>query len=265
MRIRIPSLLIAATIGLAPTPAGAADLEVFSTNFDSGIPATFTGAGFLEAVQGYAGVGPAGNTFTGSFLRDSTGWLGQPAQPVVLTLTNLPSHTSVDVRFLLATIDTWDGDFSVPNAPVPDRFILKVNGVAVFDRTICNSNYPNPQQSYVPAPGAALDTRPYADRGFQVRTDFGDVAWNFGAEPSLQNIPHTSSTLTVEWSAGGAGWQGDFDESFAIDNVQVVLHGVAPPVPGASALPLLLLNAALLAGGAWLLGRRRVPAVASRG
>jgi hypothetical protein len=44
-------------------------------------------------------------------------------------------------------------------------------------------------------------------------------------EPAFENIPHTSSTLTVEWFASGAGWQAGDDESWAIDNVEVIVKG----------------------------------------
>jgi len=44
-----------------------------------------------------------------------------------------------------------------------------------------------------------------------------------GLDPVFQNIPHTAGTLTIEWFAGGSGWQGGSDESWAIDNVEVIL------------------------------------------
>ena len=36
--------------------------------------------------------------------------------------------------------------------------------------------------------------------------------------------------MTIEWFASGAGWQGSYDESWAIDNVEVIASG---PTPGA--------------------------------
>lgn len=247
-------LILAASLGLGIPAVRAADLVAFTANFESGMPPEFSGAGSVESVQSYSGVGPVGNTFSGSFLRNST----LPPQPTVLTLTGLPSHTSVDIRFLLALIDTWDGNFSVPSAPVPDHLEIKVDGNTVFDQTICNSNYPNPQQSYLPAAGVALDSRPYVDRGFQVRTDFGDVAYDFGFEPAVQNVPHTGPTLTVEWTAAGGGWQGAADESWAIENVRVVLHG-ANVAPAVSPAGILLLASGLMLAALLAVRRARSP------
>jgi hypothetical protein len=47
-------------------------------------------------------------------------------------------------------------------------------------------------------------------------------------DSAFQNISHTSSTLTVEWFTSGGGWQGGTDESWAIDNVVVLVDNVAP-------------------------------------
>ena len=73
-------------------------------------------------------------------------------------------------------------------------------------------------------------------RGFNATWD--DSAYDLGLDPVFQNIPHTGATLTVEWFASGAGWQGDNarfgetqDESWAIDNVRVDLNGVHAPLP----------------------------------
>jgi hypothetical protein len=55
-----------------------------------------------------------------------------------------------------------------------------------------------------------------------------DSAYNMGLEPAFNAIPHTSSSLTIEWYASGAGWQGSTDESWAIDNMEVILHHTEP-------------------------------------
>ncbi len=59
--------------------------------------------------------------------------------------------------------------------------------------------------------------------------DFGDSAYNLGADPAFLNIPHSASTLTVSWFANRAGFQGDADESWAMDNVSV---SIAPEPRG---------------------------------
>lgn len=216
---------------LAPCLVAQGTLSVFATDFTGGAPAEFSGHSATESVLGYTGLGPLGNRFGGNFLRNDTGSPGVPQTHTVLTLTGLPIHTSVDVRFLLALIDTWDGSFSAPGAPVPDEFHVKVDGVTVFAETL--SNFNNQQnQSYSPPPGVLLTPLPYLDRGWQVRNDFGETAYDMGAEPRLQAIPHTAPTLVVEWFAAGSGWQGGMDESWAIDNVAIVLHGVTQAACG---------------------------------
>jgi hypothetical protein len=108
----------------------------------------------------------------------------------------------------------------------PDYLNVTVDGLVVFSETITNfpdthtATYPNASTP----PGVALAQ--YYDLGF---LDFEpDSAYDLGLEPSLQSIPHTASTVTIEWFAGGAGWQGSYDESWAIDNVEVIASGPTP-------------------------------------
>ncbi|WP_048316980.1 hypothetical protein, partial [Crocosphaera watsonii] len=51
----------------------------------------------------------------------------------------MPSHTSIDINFLLAIIDSWDG-----NHPTfgPDFFNVKVDGVSIFSETFDQWNRP---------------------------------------------------------------------------------------------------------------------------
>jgi hypothetical protein len=58
-------------------------------------------------------------------------------------------------------------------------------------------------------------------------------------EPSLL-IPQTASSMTVEWFADGAGWQGGSDESWATENVQIGLVVLEPTMAG-TAIALCLL------------------------
>ena len=62
----------------------------------------------------------------------------------------------------------------------------------------------------------------------QLNVNDQDSAFDMGKEPAFQAIPHSASTLTVEWTAAGAGWHhtcagADQDESWAIDNLEVIL------------------------------------------
>jgi len=90
---------------------------ILSTDFDNGIPSEFSGITNIESVQGYEGIGTGTNTFSGNFLRNTTGGFpnpsGTPGEKTILTLTNLPAHNSVDVHFLFASIDSWDGNSTI--------------------------------------------------------------------------------------------------------------------------------------------------------
>lgn len=167
----------------------------------SGITAGLSGVTSTEGVQGYSGIGPPGNQFSGNFLRNAS--LGSPT---TLTLTGLPPHTSVNVNFLLAIIDSWDGSSEWG----PDYFNVQIDGVSVFFQVIT---------SYNPPSGVLLSIG--SDLGF---SSWGDRAYNMYLEPAFQNIPHTGSTLTISWFASGPVWQGGGDESWAIENLQVVLN-----------------------------------------
>jgi hypothetical protein len=81
-----------------------AQVVVFSENFDTAVPTAIApGVALRAGVQGYAGLGPAGNQFGGSFLRSPTG------NTVTLTLSGLPAHSSISIEFLFAAIDSLDG------------------------------------------------------------------------------------------------------------------------------------------------------------
>jgi len=48
-----------------------------------------------------------------------------------------------------------------------------------------------------------------------------------GEDPTFQDIEHSASSLTIDFFASGEGWQGGEDESWAIENVQVLLDSGA--------------------------------------
>jgi carbonic anhydrase/acetyltransferase-like protein (isoleucine patch superfamily) len=200
----------------------------YANDFDGGITAapgisaTFDGAGNTESVRGHAGLGNGANAFGGSFLRnttggDSGGGLGSPGDPTRLTLTGLPPHSGVDLDFLFAKIGTWDGGGpgSGPGACTichPDIFEIRVDGQIVFSETIGFN-----EASFNPPPPVSLaDSVPLGFSSF-------DSAYDMGTLSALSAIPHTANSLTIEWRAFGGGWQGGDDESWAIDNVSIVL------------------------------------------
>ena len=216
----------------APTPCNS--VVVFQTDFETGLPPQFSGAGGLEAVQGYAGLGYVPNVFSGQFLRNATGGQSNgsiivagpsatpgppsptptPTSPTRLTLTNLPPHHAITLRFLLAIIDSWDG---TECAYGPDSFNVTVDGNVVFSQIFDNGDCGH--QLYEPPPYVEL-ARQLPLFG-QNGVGFLDSAYDMGLEPSFVDIPHTSSTATIEWFASGPVWQSGNDESWAIENVEV--------------------------------------------
>ncbi len=196
--------------------AANAQLTIFTTDFDDGVVPEFSGPGFLDDIQGFAGTGPVGNTFTGQFLRNTT--VG-PSVPSTLTLVDLPVHTHVDLSFLLAILESWDGGGNVPGA-APDLFGVRVDGVTVFQHSFDTTGV-SPQSYNAPVDVVIFELINVGNFGH----GFPESAYALGLESAFQSIEHTSSTLVVEWFAEGAGWQGGNDESWAIDNVAVTLTG----------------------------------------
>jgi hypothetical protein len=189
--------------------------QVFFTDFDAGVPSEITGGGSAVGVRGFAGFGNAGNTFGGNFYRNAS---VSPIIETTLTLNNLPTHDSLSIRFLLAFINSWDSDNGNPS---PDLFQVRVDGNLVLSITAANASGSNTYGGDQIAPWGAYWFGGYNDRGFDL-----------GSEAALQNIPHTASSVVIEFSAAGAGWQGGDDESWGIDNLGVSVV----PAPGTLAL-----------------------------
>jgi len=210
------------------------DAIVFVTDFESGIPSEMSGPGLLVAAEG---------SQTGNFLVNTS---VDPALPTVLKLTDLPPHTRVSIDFLLAIIDSWDG---VDGDVSPDFFNVTVDGETIFSYTF--DNLVESSQTYVPPEGVLLtprigrtsDVAPngFADLGFGTLASTttgrepGDALYSMDLDPTFDFIPHTSNTLTIEWFTSGEGYQGGENESWAIDNLRVTLHGVrVAPTEGAN-------------------------------
>jgi hypothetical protein len=225
-------------VALFYVPAQASMLSVFFDNFDGGrvtapgVSANLSGITTLQGVQGYAGLGTASNAFSGNMLRNVSGMAfpfgGVPASPPVptrLTLTGLPPHNAVELNFLFAVIDSWDGStggaiFGADS----DVFNVTIDGVRVFSETFHREDLND--QSYLPPTGGRLTSG--TQRGFE--TQYLDAAYNLGLESRFDSIPHASNAMTIEWLANGDGWTANYfeDESWGMDNVEVVLHGVVP-------------------------------------
>jgi hypothetical protein len=201
----------------------------FFDDFDGGrsllpsVSGGFSGFTNTEPSQGFSGLGNLGNMVSGNFLHNPTGdnFTSTPIQKTTLSLSELPPHTGIQLKFLLAIIDTWDG------GPQPgafnDVFRVDVDGVARFAETFTNFDFSS--QSYVAPPGVLIQRGP--DLGFEI---FGDGLYDMGRDlTSFGFIPHAGSTLEIDFYADGSGWNRPANESWAIDNVLVALWVIPEP------------------------------------
>ena len=180
---------------------------VLSENFDTDVNFTFTGNVEIEPVGEFASI----NGFEGSFLRNLTS--GNPADATTITINDLPPHDRLSIGFVLAIIDSWDG-----NTGGGDFFSVTVDGEPVFSHTF-NNLQADGEQSYIAPQGVELARS--IDLGFSSGPQSLDSAYDLRKEPSLSNISHTRDSVTIEIYASGANWEGGDDESWAIDNFEV--------------------------------------------
>lgn len=242
-----------AALGLAAAAGSAiaSTTVVYQNDFDT----SSTAAGVTAAVAGPQAIGGFGVTnyggVTGSFLYNDTGnnYGGGPApQMTTFTLSNLPSHTALDVDFHLMFIDSWDSTNGGAGVS-PDYLEIYLDGVLWGQLTAANTS------------GTTNDfaggTQTFGPGNF-VYNGYSDRIVDMSGASGL-TFAHTASTFTLGIRAGGTGWQGGADESWGIDNIKVTAtlrdQTGAIPEPGTWALMILGFGAA----GAAL---RRRPAVA---
>lgn len=189
---------------------------VFETDFEI-LPAAVTGETLLEASGPFAGLGADGNEIGGNFLVN--GSVGNPAASTVIDLEALPDHTHLDLDFVLAAFESWDGNDSRSG---PDSFTVVVDGVVRFDALISNFN----------------DARASIDPAlrFHLGNLLGNSSWpeavfDLTDAPQLSRIPHTADSVKIEIFAWGAGYFGRPDEWWALDNLKVttIQEETAPP------------------------------------
>ena len=213
-----------ALICLCPLLSIAQPVVVFTNSFDGTLPPEFQpGVATNTPVQGYSGLGPAGNRFGGSFLRSPTGNL------VILTLTNLPPHTALNLSMLFAAIDSLDGTGAYPSGD----FFRVTLGTSYASNVVFRESFANalPQQiqSYVPPPGAELAR--HVDLGFSgPGSYYTDSAYNFTVDSRFSGLAHYSSEAVLTFQIEGPGIQPLDDESWAMENLSVSLVPVEPPL-----------------------------------
>ena len=163
---------------------------VYVQNFESGnLPSEWSGAGSVQSSQGLFAFGAFGQWQ----LRNST-----PASSV-LSLADLPAHTSVSLTFSLAA---WDG----LNAAT-DRFTVRVDGTQALSSALGGGV----------GPGASV-LMPVINFGYGSGVDYAFVV-------SL-TVPHSSSTLTLEFANASAGTNNG---SIGLDNVSISVSSVPEP------------------------------------
>ena len=213
MKTRWIPALLTMLIFLVPSAVTSAPVVVFSTDFENGLPPEFSAPGsVIQGVQGYAGLGPVGRQFGGSFLR----YTSVPLFPTRLTVRNLPAHDHLSLKHLLALIDSWDST---------EIMQIAVDGTMLFAHRFSLAQADTTTYSPAP-PGAILSMG--RNLGFSNGSFyFRDRAYDLGAEPAFLDIPHTADSVQVVWSIGAVSgpaatqWQGGSDESWAIDAVRI--------------------------------------------
>jgi hypothetical protein len=209
------SVLFSLAASAALMSSAAAQTTVFTETFEgSASGAIAPGTARIEGVQGYAGLGPVGNQFGGTFLRSPTG------NQVVLTLTGLPAHRAISLDFLFAAIDSLDG---AGTYPAGDYFKITLDGGSIFREAFANA-LASQIQTYAPPPGVTLAR--HMNLGFGVGSYYTDSAYHFGADPVFADFPHQGDTAVFTFQIEGAGIQPIGDESWAMDNLRVRVSGL---------------------------------------
>jgi hypothetical protein len=168
-----------------------------------GTSATFTSAGGATVST----LAPYSGTY-GSIFRNNTTGLTE------LLLSNLPTHTAVDISFIMAFLDSWD---STNGSPSPDYLELYLDGALKAQYT--SNNASGTVQFY--GGGVVL----HSGVQFDTNAFFSDTVVNMSPDSSL-SYAHSASTLKIGFKAAGSGWQGGSDEAWAIDNLKVEVEEV---------------------------------------
>jgi hypothetical protein len=236
--------LAVATLIIGALPAAAATITLLDwanggfgpgTTVSAGMSVPFDGSNLMEpAPAGFVGVGFGPTSMTHS--------IGNPAL-LTISMSGLPIHTSLNVGFLLAVIDSWDGSSGGWH---PDILNIVLDGTSIYSRTFDNFN--TGDQTASTANLVSFGT----DLGF---SSWPDSVYDFQGANGFLNVLHTNSSAVIEFIANGGGWQGGgSDESFGLDKILVSAN-----TPDTNVVPepstVILLGTGLL--GLFGLNRRR--------
>jgi hypothetical protein len=211
-----------ATLAAPASPASAASL-LYSNDFDA-LPTLAPGV----TAGGFTNGGlEAANTFgswTGNYFANRS--MGDPAVASVLTLSNLPAHSAVNISFILGFLESWDS--SNPSPWSPDYLKIEVDGSTILDLlTISGAvNY-----------GGGTILADYVQANAQIY--FSDTLIDMAPSSALLSIPHSANSLSLSINAYGAGWQGGTDEAWGLDALTITYVPADSPNPVPGPLPLL--------------------------
>jgi hypothetical protein len=224
---------IAATLANLAAPASAASL-LYSNDFDAlptlapGVTAGGFTNGGLEAAKTYG-------SWTGNYFANRS--MGNPAAASVLTLSNLPAHSAVNISFILGYLESWDSNST--GFWGPDYLKVEVDGALVlFGVTSNNANC-----------GGQCQRHPFVNYGggtilaeyVQANGTFymSDTLIDMSTSPALLSMPHSANSLSLSINAYGAGWQGGTDEAWGLDALAITYVPASNPNPVPGPLPLL--------------------------
>lgn len=207
-RMGCAGVVIAASIAAAPVASAA----VYSYNFDSGLPAGFSGTAVTTSVDGLSN----NNGFSGGMLRSSSASTDIVNNNAVLSLSGLAAHDTVTLSFGLGLLDSWDGTLG---SVAPDYFNILADGVEVFEISVGNAS------------GFTSEVIPASATNRTSGSNLYGSSWNDKLFDVSFSFSHSASTLELDFFADGGGWQGEDDEYWAIDNLRVETSGATTPVP----------------------------------
>lgn len=198
-----------------PTPnptqaAMAANMQlIYQNDFDGVINAEWS-----KTVRD---VSPNNHGFLGQFGNDD----------VILSLTDLPEHTSISLSFDLYIIRSWDGNSVQSGSTVigPDTWDLNVaNGSTLLHTTFSNGDpLQNARQAYPnPYPGGNQPARTGAADNSSLGYNFRTAEYTDSTYQLTFDFAHSTSTLELHFSASGL--QLLDDESWGIDNVEIYMN-----------------------------------------
>ncbi len=164
--------------------------------------------------------------FGGRFLTNNA--KGTTSATARVEFNNLPTHSSIDLGFLLAVGDSIDS--------VDTALIIKVDGVEVFNTDFSGGGAQFNAAGTGVIKTANLSTNTYYREKWNVgaatsddRTTEGwtlETVYDFTNATAFNAIAHTSDTLTIEFIHGmDQTWT---DEFAAFENVSISLNGVIP-------------------------------------